>query len=113
MLKKIAVFLGVIWIIIFTAWLALSIVLYLKSDELGKYLILQVNQIQSGELTVGDVKIFPIFQFPHFSVILNNVKYYEHKSNKRTPTETPIVRIDNFFCGLQLMNLLIIREMIN
>jgi len=106
MLKKITVFLGTIWIIIFTAWLALSIVLYLKSDDLGKYLILKINQIQSGEITVSDVKISPIFQFPHFSVILNNAAYYEHKSNKRTPTETPIIRIDNFFCGLQLMNLL-------
>jgi len=105
-LKKLTVVLGIIWIIVVTAWLALSIVLSLKSDELGKYLILQINQIQSGEIAVDDVKISPIFQFPHFSAILNNVTYYEHKSNKRTPTETPIVRIDNFFCGLQLINLL-------
>lgn len=106
MLKKIAVILGGLWIIIFTAWLALSIVLYLKSDELGKYLILQINKIQSGEITVGNVRVSPIFQFPHFSIILNDVSYFEHKSDKRTADETPIVRIDNFFCGVQLTKLL-------
>ncbi len=105
MLKKIAVLLGIIWVLLFTFWLALSTVLILKKDEISRYLIVYFNQIQSGELTVEQVSISPFRQFPHISVILENVTYYEHRANQRSENEQPIAKIENFYCGLEILKL--------
>ncbi len=104
-IKNITVFLGIIWILIFTVWLAFSAVLVINKDEIGRYFILHLNQIQSGELSVEQVSISPFRQFPHISVNLENVTYYEHRKNQRSETERPIARIENFYCGLQIIKL--------
>lgn len=105
LIKIILIISGVIWLLIFTLWLALSTVIVLKRDDIGKYLILYVNNNQSGELEAEKVLISPLIQFPHISVILNNVTYYEHKDIKRDQSEQPIAKIENFYCGLELLEL--------
>jgi len=106
MLKKIAIIAGIIWILLFTMWLALSTVLLVKRDEIGKYLVFYLNQIQSGELNVGQVSISSFRQFPSISLNLENVAYYEHKANQRSENEQPIARIEDFYCGLELLKLI-------
>ncbi len=56
-------------------------------------------------LNVEQVSISPLRQFPRISLILKNVTYYEHKVNQRTETEQPIVKIENFSCGLEILKL--------
>ncbi len=104
-IKTIAVLLGIFWILIFTIWLALSTVLLLKRDEIGQYLVIYLNQIQSGELKVGQVSISTLRQFPNISLNLENVAYYEHRANQRTETEQPIAKFENFYCGLEILKL--------
>ncbi len=86
-------------------WLALSTMILIKKDDIGKYLISYLNQVQSGELTVGQVSISPLRQFPRISLILENVTYYEHKEDKRIESEQPIAKIENFACGLEILKL--------
>ena len=86
-------------------WLALSTVILMNKDDIGRYLVVYLNQIQSGELTVGQISISPLRQFPRISIILENVSYYEHKVNQRTETEQPIAKIENFSCGLEILKL--------
>jgi len=105
MIKKIVVLLGIIWILIFTMWLALSTVLLVKKDEISRFLIVYLNQIQSGELTVEQVSISPFRQFPHISVNLENVTYYEHRAADRRENEQPIAKIENFYCGFEILKL--------
>jgi AsmA protein len=104
-IKTIAALLGIFWILIFTIWLALSTVLLLKRDEIGQYLVIYLNQIQSGELKVGQVSISTLRQFPNISLNLENVIYYEHRANQRTETEQPIAKFENFYCGLEILKL--------
>ena len=104
-LKKIAIFFGIIWILFFTIWLALSLVLLIKKDEIGRYLILYVNQVQNGELKIGNVSFSPLRQFPRISIDLENLTYFEHKANLRSEAEQPIVKIGNFYCGLEILKL--------
>ena len=86
-------------------WLALSTVILINKEDIGRYLLIYLNQIQSGELTAGQVSISPLRQFPHFSLILENITYYEHQANKRRENEQPIARIENFSCGIDLLKL--------
>ena len=86
-------------------WLALSTAILMNKDDIGRYLVVYLNQIQSGELTAGKVSISPLRQFPRISLILENVTYYEHKVNQRTETEQPIAKIENFSCGLEILKL--------
>ena len=104
-LKKIAVLFGIIWILILTLWLALSTIILIKKDDIGKYLVSYLNQVQSGELTVEQVSISPLRQFPLISLNLKNVTYYEHKIEKRNESEQPIAKIENFACGLEILKL--------
>ena len=105
-IKIILIISGVSWLLIFTLWLALSTVIVINRDEIGKYLILYVNNSQSGELEVEKILISPLIQFPHISVILKNVTYYEHKAIKRDQSEQPIATIENFYCGLEIIKLI-------
>ena len=106
MLKKIAILIGIVWILIFTIWIALTTVLFFKRDEIGHYVIAYLNQHQNGELNVDQVAISTIRQFPHISVILENVTYFEHRANQRSESEQPIARIENFYCGLEILKLI-------
>ena len=105
MFKKVAVVIGALWIIIITVWIALSVVLLTRTDEIGKFLILQVNKLQSGELVVGKISISPLFQFPRISVILNDVSYFEHKRTEQNNSQKPIATIQQFYCGLEVRKL--------
>lgn len=104
-IKKITALIGFIWILLFIIWVSLSAVILMKKDDIGRFLINYLNQIQSGELTVERVSVSPIKQFPHFSLNMENVIYYEHVAHLRSDTELPIVRIENFYFALEIVKL--------
>src|SRR3954464_11984520 len=55
---------------------------------------LQVKESQSGELKISaiDLKVFK--NFPHVTIELDGVDYYEHKDSLRNSTEKPILHAD-------------------
>lgn len=104
-LNKIAVVFGIIWLLVLIIWITLSIVLVTNKNEISKYIILRINQTQNGEIEVGQVSITPLRQFPHLSVNLENVIFYEHRSALRSANEQPIAKIENFYLGLDVVDL--------
>jgi len=47
----------------------------------------QVNEAQSGELEISTIDLKLFKNFPHVTLELDGVNYYEHKDSLRTPTE--------------------------
>ena len=106
MIKKITIVISALWILLLTAWIALSVLLIVKADDIGKYLIMHINKVQSGELKVGNISVSPIKQFPHTSIILSNLEYFEHKESDRKQNEKPLGKVNNFYCGIELFKLI-------
>lgn len=67
---------------------------------------LQVNESQSGKLEISaiDLKIFR--NFPHVTIELAGVNYYEHKDSLRTPAEKPILHAEQLFVAVELLSLI-------
>ncbi|HEV8515212.1 MAG TPA: AsmA-like C-terminal region-containing protein [Cyclobacteriaceae bacterium] len=67
---------------------------------------LQVNESQSGKLEISaiDLKIFK--NFPHVTIELAEVNYYEHKDSLRTPAEKPILHAEQIFVAVELLSLI-------
>jgi hypothetical protein len=67
---------------------------------------LQVNESQFGELEISaiDLKIFK--NFPHITLELIGVNYYEHKDSLRISMEKPILHADQLFVAVELLSLI-------
>ena len=97
---------GVIWLLLLLLSIVLTILIASHKNEITKTVLLSFNERQKGEFTLDDVRFTPFRQFPDISINLKNLTYFEKKSLNRKPEELPIARIDNFYLGLDLIDLI-------
>lgn len=102
-LLKVFLYFFVTWVIILVAAAALF---YIFKDDISKKLLLSLNDIQKGEITLEDISFSPFAHFPSISIRLNNIVYYEHPINKRDTTEIPIGEFDEIYAAINFMDLI-------
>jgi len=94
----------------FIAWVLILIIatvmLYIFKDDISKELLLSLNDIQKGEITLEDISFSPFAQFPSISLRLKNIVYYEHRINKRDTTEIPIGEFNEIYAAINIMDLI-------
>ena len=100
---KIILYLILVILLLITA---VNIYLFINKDELSRDLILKVNELQSGEVNVEYVHLAPFENFPHISLNLGNIVYFENPKEKRDSTEKPFCKLDNIYLSFQLIDLL-------
>ncbi len=86
--------------------LVLTIIFQIKKDDIARGILLRVNNIQAGELVFEDISFNPLIHFPHVSVALNNISYYEKNASFRQNDKIPIVRLNRIYLSFNLLNLL-------
>ena len=101
--------LGRIILIIIVVGIAVLLILtglfkYYK-DDIGRSVLLRVNNIQSGELSFEDIAFNPFKHFPSISIELNEVGYYEHKEEVRSIDTLPIVQLENLYISFDVIDL--------
>jgi len=102
-LLKVLLYSFVTWVIILIIAAALF---YIFKDDISKKLLLGLNDIQKGEITLEDISFSPFAQFPSISIRLNNIVYYEHPINKRDTIELPIAEFDEIYAAINIMDLI-------
>ncbi len=80
--------------------------LYIFKDDISKKLLLSLNDIQKGEITLEDISFSPFAQFPSISIRLNNLVYYEHQINDRDTTEIPIGEFNEIYAAINVLDLI-------
>ena len=103
MLLKVLLYSFIAWVLILIFATAM---LYIFKDDISKKLLLSLNDIQEGEITLEDISFSPFAQFPSISLRLNNIVYYEHPINKRDTTEIPIGKFNAIYGAINILDLI-------
>ncbi|MGB5895723.1 MAG: hypothetical protein WBG58_16215, partial [Ignavibacteriaceae bacterium] len=94
----------------FIAWIMFLIiataVFYIFKDDISKKLLLSLNEVQNGEITLEDISFEPFAQFPSVSIGINNIVYYEHPIIKRDSIELPIGEINEIYAAINILDLI-------
>lgn len=91
--------------IVFSILLVLSVLFRIYKDDIARSILLEVNNVQQGELTFDDIAFNPFAQFPGISIELNNVDYYERKNIEREAGKNPIVKLEKIFLAFNIIDL--------
>ena len=105
-LKKIFVLIGIIWLLFFIGSAVLTVLVSFHKNDISKVILFSLNAKQNGEFKLDNINFVPLRHFPNLSINLSNLSYFERKSSKRNSDEQPIARINNFYLGLNLADLL-------
>lgn len=100
---KVALYSFIAWVIIL---IIVTVMFYIFKDEISKKVLLSLNDIQKGEITLEDISFSPFAQFPSISLRLNNIVYYEHPINKRDTTEILIGKFNEIYAAINVMDLI-------
>jgi len=76
-------------------------------DEIQSY----VNESQSGQLEINSIDLKLFRNFPHVTLALSGVNYYEHRDSILTLSEKPILHAEQLFVAVELLPL--IKEELN
>jgi AsmA protein len=96
-------------------YLALALVILLSSvliyffinrDEIGRDLLLKLNEIQNGEIIFEKIAFAPFAQFPKISLNLVNVSYFENIEASQNNKENPICEFENLYLAFNFSDLL-------
>ncbi len=79
---------------------------YINRDEIGRDLLLKLNEIQNGEIIFEKIALAPFAQFPKISLSLVNVSYFENKEASKDNKENPICELTNIYLAFNLIDLL-------
>ena len=84
----------------------LSLILFnIYKDDIAKFVLLQTNQLQEGEIIFDDIAIAPFVHFPDVSVELNELRYFEKSSVYREFDSIPIVKLEKLYLAFDVMDL--------
>ncbi|OHX66593.1 AsmA family protein [Flammeovirga pacifica] len=101
--KKILKFTGYIFLGIFGLLVIAVLLFYLNRQTIKEKVIEVVNQEQNGELKIGQIGIAPFEDFPHFTLQLDSIAYYEKKPELRKENARPIAALNKFFVSVDVM----------
>ncbi|GMR24834.1 MAG: hypothetical protein BMS9Abin39_0103 [Ignavibacteria bacterium] len=102
-LFKVLSYFFIAWVIILFVAAALF---YIFKDDISKKLLLSLNNIQKGEITLEDISFSPFSQFPSISIGINNIVYFENKKENRYSLEKPIGTIDVIYVAFDVIDLI-------
>jgi AsmA protein len=105
-LKIIGLLTGILWVFFMILIVVIAIILFSNKNEITRSIILSFNNMQNGDFSFEDVELTPFKQFPDISINLVNLTYFETKSADRKPDEQSIAKINNFYLGLDVIDLL-------
>lgn len=99
------------FLIIFFSILAFITILifvlfYINKDDISRRILLKANNIQNGEMKFNDISLAPFAHFPSVSLRLDEINYYEKKSTFRISDSIPIVRLNNLYIAINIVDLL-------
>src|SRR6478609_2516755 len=98
---------GIVFLVIFVLFGTVSwIVFKKKNDWLLEQIQSYVNESQSGELKIASVDLKLFRSFPHVSIALDSINYYQHRDSLRPPDEQPILRAKQLFIAIKLLPLM-------
>ena len=69
-LLKVALYSFIAWVLIL---IIATVILYIFKDDISKKLLLSLNDIQKGEITLEDISFSP---FAHFPEYFNSIKQF-------------------------------------
>jgi len=84
----------------------LEVLFILNKDKITDKIVSYLNEIQAGEIVISSVNFSPLSHFPDISVRLNDVQYYETKSDNRETGEEAFFELDKFYICLDIVSLL-------
>lgn len=101
-LKYSAVAIGVILLLF-------SIASYVIFEQKKEWLLAQlqeyINQAQSGQVEIAAMELKLLKHFPHVTVALDSMQYYEHHDTMRLPQERPILDAKQLFVAFNFWSL--------
>ena len=103
-------FVGRIVLIIVAIVIALLLILtglfYFYKDDIGRNILLRVNNVQPGELAFDDIAFNPFAHLPNISIELNDVDYFEHKNEERGTDTLAIIKLEKLYVAFDVIDLL-------
>ncbi|HHE65034.1 MAG TPA: AsmA family protein, partial [Bacteroidetes bacterium] len=103
-------FVGRIVLIIIAIVIALLLILtglfYFYKDDIGRKILLRVNNVQPGELAFDDIAFNPFAHLPNISIELNDVDYFEHKNEERGTDTLAIIKLEKLYIAFDVIDLL-------
>ena len=104
--KKPLKILAYLLLLLITLQIVVVILFYIFKDDISKKLLLSLNEIQKGEITLEDISFEPFAQFPSISIGINNVVYFEDKKTDRDSIEKPIGTLNVIYVALDVVDLI-------
>jgi AsmA-like C-terminal region len=102
-LFKVLSYFFIVWILIL---IVIAALFYIFKDDISKKLLLSLNDIQNGEISLEDISFSPFSQFPSISIGINDVIYFENKKEDRDSLEKPIVTLDVIYVAFDVIDLI-------
>lgn len=101
-------------VVIFVLLVSTAFILFsIYKDDISKTLILKINDMQRGEITLEDISLTPFKYFPDISLQLERVNYYKDKAPARPDTIKPIISLNSIYIALDILDLISGRFNIN
>lgn len=96
------------WIIIGIVSMILltTLVFYLRRDHIVGRVVAYLNGQQPGEVQIEKMYLIPFMNFPHITLHLQEVKYYERELLTEMSTLEPIVSLNEISVTLDLIRLI-------
>ncbi len=75
-------------------------------DDIGREVLLSINNVQNGELEFEDISFNPFVRFPKISLALNAIEYQECLGFNRIDDTVPILELEKLFFTFDLVDLI-------
>ncbi|GAB4128687.1 MAG: hypothetical protein OHK0045_20530 [Raineya sp.] len=102
MLKKIAIILFAIVLILTLAIAGASWYLYRNQDVIAKYVLSELNDIQKGYTTLERLEVDLLTNFPYISIDLHHLAFYPSKAD----TLKPISYLEDVYLGFNYTDII-------
>jgi hypothetical protein len=96
------------WLVsfVFMLLIIIPILFYIFKDDISRFVLTKVAELQNGEITFQNVSFSPFVQFPNVSVRLDSLYYYEHPRDSTNLDELPIAAIEEIYIAVDVVDLI-------
>ncbi|UCH66436.1 MAG: hypothetical protein JSW63_04725, partial [Ignavibacterium sp.] len=98
----------ILWLVSFVValFILFPILFYIFKDDITKFIIAKVGELQNGEITFSDVSFSPLAHFPNVSLKLDSLYYYEHPRDSTNLDAIPIASIEEIYVAIDIIDLI-------
>jgi len=86
--------------------LSTLLILNIYRDDIAGMLLLEVNEIQSGELEFEELSFNPFAQFPQMSLHLKNTTYFGVADSSNADSAQQILELDDIYVAINMVKLI-------